>query len=348
MSGDGTLHSRPEFCNQFPPVRQATPRRDQRRSTSRLRVLFIIDPLDTLNLDTETSVLLMEELARRGHRAAVATLTDLYLGDQGAGVRARSIRLDVSQQPFYTLGDATECRFGDFDLVLMRKDPPVDADYLAATFVLERARAEVPVINDPVSLRTVNEKLLPLSVPQFAPPTLVSNDVPRLAAFAATHGRVVLKPLDDCSGRGIEVLSGPDAARIAAYVAARGGGYVMMQQFIAGVVAGDKRIFLLAGDAIGAVNRVPRSIGHLANIHQGARVEATTLTAREHGIIAALKPLLVERGLWLAGIDVIDGYLTEVNVTSPSAARQINAVSGTRIERTIVDWLEGRGWRREA
>ncbi|MFI5366806.1 MAG: glutathione synthase, partial [Candidatus Binatia bacterium] len=171
-----------------------------------MHVLFIIDPLETLNLTTETSLLLVEELARRGHQASVATLADLYLSDQGAGVRAQSISLDLSRQPFYTLAAADEHRFGDFDLVLMRKDPPVDADYIAATFVLERAAAEVPVINDPVSLRTVNEKLLPLSLPQLVPPTLISNDARRLAAFAAAHGRVVLKPLDDCSGRGIEVV----------------------------------------------------------------------------------------------------------------------------------------------
>jgi glutathione synthase len=307
-----------------------------------MHVLFIIDPLETLNLTTETSLLLVEELARRGHQASVATLTDLYLSDQGAGVRAQSISLDLSRQPFYALGAADDHRFGDFDLVLMRKDPPVDADYIAATFVLERAAAEVPVINDPASLRTVNEKLLPLNLSHLVPPTLISNDARRLAAFAAAHGRVVLKPLDDCSGRGIEVVEDADEGRIAAYVAARSGRYIMMQQFIAGVVAGDKRIFLLAGAAIGAVNRVPKSIHHLANIHQGARVEATTLTARDHAIIAAVKPLLAGRGLWLAGIDVIDGYLTEINVTSPSAARQINAVSGTHIERTIVDWLERR------
>ncbi len=307
-----------------------------------MHVLFVIDPLDTLNLVTETSLLLIEELARRGHAASIATLADLYLSDQGAGARTQSIRLTLTQQPFYTLGAATEHRFGDFDLVLMRKDPPVDAHYIAATFVLERAAAEVPVINDPVSLRTVNEKLLPLSLPQLAPPTLVSNDARRLAAFAAAHGRVVLKPLDDCSGRGIVVMDDAGEQRIAAYVAARGAAYIMMQQFIAGVAAGDKRIFLLAGDAIGAVNRVPRSAAHLANIHQGARVEATTLTARDRQIVATVKPLLVARGLWLAGIDIIDGYLTEINVTSPSAARQINAVNGTHIEQTIVDWLERR------
>jgi glutathione synthase len=306
-----------------------------------MRFLFVIDPLDTLNLTTETSLLLIEEMARRGHEAAVATLPDLYLDERGAGVRARSIALDLTRRPFYELGGPAELRFGAFDLILMRKDPPVDADYIIATFVLEQAAAEAPVVNDPVSLRSVNEKLLPLSLPQFSPPTLISNDAGRLAAFAAAHGRIVLKPLQDCSGRGIEVFDRSRAqAVIGPYLAARGGSYVMAQRFLPGVAAGDKRILLLGGEPLGVVNRLPRSPDHLANIHQGARVEATDLTPRDREIIAAVKPLLLERRLWLAGIDVIDGHLTEINVTSPSAARQINAVSGTHIEVPIVDFLE--------
>jgi glutathione synthase len=127
---------------------------------------------------------------------------------------------------------------------------------------------------------------------------------------------------------------------IGSYLAARGGSYVMAQQFLPGVATGDKRILLLAGEPVGAVNRVPQSPDRLANIHQGARVEATTLTSQDLAIVAAVKPLLLARQLWLAGIDVIDGHLTEINVTSPSAARQINAVSGTRVEVPIVDFLE--------
>jgi len=306
-----------------------------------MRVLFILDPLDGLNLATETSLLLIEELARRGHGAAVAGLTDLFLSERGPGVRARSIALDLTRRPFYQLGPDTESRFGDFDLVMMRKDPPVDSEYIAATFMLEHALKEVPVINDPVSLRTVNEKLLPLLLPQFTPPTLISNDADRLTAFAAAHERIVLKPLEDCSGRGIHVVDrrgSRDAIR--AYSAARQGRFVMAQQFLPGVANGDKRIFLLAGEPLGAVNRIPQSPAHLANIHQGAHVEATTLTDRDRAIVAAVKPLLLERRLWLAGLDVIDGHLTEINVTSPSAARQINAVSGLRIEVPIVDFLE--------
>jgi glutathione synthase len=306
-----------------------------------MHVLFIIDPLDTLNRTTETSLLLMEELARRGHTTAVATLPDLYLTERGSGVRAAAIRLRRSGQPFYELGAAADHPFSDFDLVLMRKDPPVDTAYLAATFILERAAAVVPVINDPVSLRTVNEKLWPLSLPRFAPPTIVSSDLERLVAFAGIHNRIVLKPLEDCSGRGIVLVDREQAPqRIAAHLAAHAGRPVLAQRFLEGVAAGDKRILLLAGEPIGAVNRIPRSRDHLANIHQGARVEATALTPRDEAIIAAVQPLLLQRRLWLAGIDVIDGHLTEINVTSPSAARQINAVSGTHIERPIVDFLE--------
>src|SRR5262245_50981662 len=243
-----------------------------------MRALFVIDPLETLNLGTETSLLLIEELARRGYEVAVATLPDLYLCERGAGVRARSITLDLDRRPFCELGTPVDQECAAFDLILMRKDPPVDSDYLTATFVLEHAARVVPVVNDPAGLRSVNEKLWPLSLPQFVPPTLVSNDVDRLQAFAAAHARIVLKPLHDCSGRGIQVVDrGAAAALIPPYLAAQAGGYVMAQQFLNGVAAGDKRILLLAGEPIGAVNRVPRSPDHLANIHQGARVEATTL-----------------------------------------------------------------------
>jgi len=306
-----------------------------------MHVLFVIDPLDSLNLETETSLLLMEEMARRGHVASVAELGDLYLTERSAGARTRRIRIDLARRPFYECAAAHDARFGDFDLVLMRKDPPVDAAYVAATFVLERAALEVPVVNDPASLRNLNEKLLALSVPAFAPPSLLSADADRLAAFARAHGRVVLKPLEECSGRGIEFVDGAHAhAPIAAYLARRGGRPILAQRYLPGVAAGDKRIFLLDGEPIGAVNRVPAHPGRLANIHQGARVEATTLTDRERAIVAAVRPLLRAHRLWMAGVDVIDGHLTEVNVTSPSAARQINAVSGTRLEVPIVDFLE--------
>lgn len=306
-----------------------------------MRLLYIIDPLETLNLETETSLLIMEEAARRGHANAIVTIGDLYLSGDQARAATRTIWLDLSTQPFYRLGAVQDVALAVFDLVLMRKDPPVDALYLGATFILERAATTVPVINDPVSLRTINEKLFPLSFSGFHPPTLVTNDVRRVAAFVAEHGRSILKPLEDCSGRGIRIL-----ADDAAVPAELGGAFVIVQRFIDAVVEGDKRIFLLDGEVLGAVNRIPRHRDALANIHQGATVAATTISARDREIVARVGPELLRRGVSMAGLDVIGGYLTEINVTSPSAARQINAVSGTHIERQIVDSLERQGGRR--
>ncbi len=306
-----------------------------------MHVLFLIDPLATLNLATETSLLMIEELQGRGHAASVATLADLYLTETAAGVRSTPIRLDMQRQPFYELGRAEDGSLARFDIVLMRKDPPVDADYLTATSALERAAQEVAVLNDPLALRSLNEKLLPLRFPDLSPPTLVSNDADRILAFARTHGRVVLKPMEECSGRGIRIVDAADAAEaVPQYVAAANGRFLIVQKFLEGVTAGDKRILVLEGNAIGVVNRIPASRDHLANIHQGARVEAAELTRRDRLIVDALRPMLAENGIWLAGIDVIDGHLTEVNITSPSAVRQINAVSGTHLERELVDSLE--------
>ncbi len=306
-----------------------------------MHVLFILDPLSTLNLATETSLLLIEELQRRGHVASVATLPDLYLAESGAGVRSARIHLDMTRRPFYELAAAQDGSFARFDLVLMRKDPPVDANYLTATFALERAAQEVAVLNDPVALRSLNEKLLPLCFPQFSPPTLVSNDAGRILDFAATHRRVVLKPLEECSGRGIVIVDAERAADVVPqYVSALNGRFLIVQEFIEGVLAGDKRILLLDGELLGVVNRLPADRDHLANIHQGARVEAAELTGRDREIVAAVQPMLAKHRIWLAGIDVIDGCLTEVNITSPSAVRQINAVGGLQLERQIVDSLE--------
>jgi glutathione synthase len=298
-----------------------------------MRLLYVVDPLDTLNLETETSLLIMEEAARRGHENRVATVADLYLADRGGEARSRRIDLLPGETPFYRLGAEGDGPLAAFDVVLMRKDPPVDEAYIAATHVLEHAGTRV--VNDPVALRSLNEKLLPLLFDVPTPPSLVTSDPRRARDFVAAHGRAVLKPLNDCSGRGISILASP--AEVPEVLP---GGFALVQRFLDGVAAGDKRIYLLEGRAIGAVNRVPRDASALANIHQGARVEPTALTAAEQRIVAVVGPALVRQGIWMAGLDVIDGHLTEVNITSPSAARQINAVSGAHIERDLVDFLE--------
>lgn len=302
-----------------------------------MRFLYVVDALDTLNLETETSLLMMEEAARRGHENHVATLDGLFLRDRAAWARHRGIDLQpAGAKSFYRLRGESDDPLSAFDVVLMRKDPPVDDAYLAATYVLERAGA--PVVNDPVALRSVNEKLLPFEFDVPVPPSIVTADVARLRQFVAARGRCILKPLTDCSGRGIRILeTAADAP------ADLGGRFVLVQQFLERVADGDKRILLLDGRAIGAVNRIPNDASSLANIHQGARVERTELTTAELRIVDVVAAPLARRGLWMAGLDVIDGCVTEINVTSPSAARQINAVSGRRVERDLVDFLEKKG-----
>ncbi|HVM97665.1 MAG TPA: glutathione synthase [Candidatus Acidoferrales bacterium] len=306
-----------------------------------MHILFVIDPLEMLNLATETSLLLIEELARRGHVSSVATIHGLSLTEHGAAAQARSIELDLTRQPFYDLGPQTSGGFERFDLVLMRKDPPVDEAYIFATHVLERATADTLVLNNPVSLRLLNEKLLPLRFPQWTPPTLVSADAEQLDAFSRAHGRIVLKPLSECSGRGIRLIDANDAASaITKALAARNGSPLLAQKFLPGVAHGDKRVIVVDGKPIGAVNRIPRSADHLANIHQGAEVRRTDISDHESNVIAHVGRVLQQYGLYFAGLDFIDGYLTEINITSPSAVRQINQMSAVHLEVTMVDFLE--------
>lgn len=310
-----------------------------------MELLFVMDPLEVLILETETSLLLMDEAGRRGHRCSAARLGDLYLLDRSARAWTRPAAVDDASRPHARLGPEEDRALESFDLVLMRKDPPVDLEYLNALLVLEPAAERVPVINDPQGLRQSNEKLLPLEVPGAAAPSVVTADPRVVAAFVREHGDVVVKPLNEFSGRGIVRYSTRDSdldADSVGGLATHEGKHVLVQRFLPGVEAGDKRVVVVAGEPIGWVNRLPRPGSFRANIHQGARVEATSLTSRERELIAAFGPLLAERGLDLAGFDFIDGYVTEINVTSPSALRQINQVMGERLERRVMDWLEAR------
>lgn len=308
-----------------------------------IEFLFVVDPLEVLVLETETSLLLMEEAARRGHASYVAKVGDLYLSDGDPRVRGKPITVRLDRRPFHRLGSVEDRPLDSFDLVLMRKDPPVDVEYHYALAVLARAR--VPVVNDPIGLLLSNEKLLPLEIPGAAPPSVVTADPEVVSEFARRHEEVVVKPLNEFSGRGISRMSvhgsSLDSDAIGA-LAAHQGLHVMVQRFLPEVTRGDKRIFVLSGEPLGWVNRIPRPGSFRANIHQGASVEATEPTDREREVIEAARPILEERGLELAGFDFIGDWLTEINVTSPSALRQIDHVMGLRLEERVVDRLEER------
>jgi glutathione synthase len=227
----------------------------------------------------------------------------------------------------------------------MRTEPPVDLDYYNAPLSLARVAGWVAVVNDPAGLLVSNEKLLPLEIPGVAAPSVVTANPRVVTEFVREHGDVVVKPLNEFSGRGIARYSTLDSdldADSVAALATHEGRHVIVQQFLPEVERGDKRVLVVAGEPLGWVNRLPRPGSFRANIHQGARIEATTLTGREREIIAAFRPLMSERGLDLAGFDFIGGTLTEINVTSPSALRQINQVMEEALEGRLVDWLESR------
>lgn len=299
------------------------------------KIGFLMDPYETLNLVTETSLLLMDELMARGHAVYWVEQDQLsLLNDRLSGSLTRVESTDPFAQS--ATGRVT---LDVLDALMIRKDPPFDKSYLHLTYLLDFMPPHVLQINSPAALRDINEKLFTLKWAGHCPDTLVSRDAMTLMNFVERHGKVVLKPLDECSGRGIRFVSidDRDIARESIRTMLGTEGYIMAQQFLPEVKAGDKRVYLVDGAPVAWVNRVPAEGKDLANIHQGASCEVTELTPLEWHISELVGSDLTTRGIVLAGLDFIGEKLTEVNVTSPSAVRQINAVTGSRVERRIVD-----------
>jgi len=302
------------------------------------KLLFIMDPYEKLNLETETSLLLMQELLERGKHVYWLQQENLALvHDQPMGLVFPVTGTDPLQrtEPVWT-------NLNRFDAVLVRKDPPFDTGFLQLTLILDHLDPGIIQFNDVKALRDFNEKMLPLRWPEFTPPTLISMNAAQLARFTIKHRSLVLKPLNDCSGRGISKIDWDeredfreqiDQALIDSDGKPR---FLVAQKFLPAVNQGDKRVYLVNGTPVGTVNRIPQAGSYLANIHQGAKCEATQLSSRENHIIRTIAPFLREQGIFLAGADFIDGYLTELNITSPSAIRQINAVSGEQVQHKIV------------
>lgn len=305
---------------------------------SERKFLFIMDPYETLNLETETSLLLMEELIGRGVAVYWVEVDGLLLRQNSLMAKARRVH---SVEPFNRSG-VKEMPVERFDAVVPRLDPPFDERYLHVSYLLDFVPSHVRQFNRGASLRNMNEKLLPLFWPDVTPPTLTGMDAGAIRAFLEEHEAIVLKPLGDCSGRGIVKLQASDAeagAQIADFLKDAEGRprFVQAQVFLPEVSAGDKRVYLVNGKPIGVVNRVPREGGYLANIHQGAEVTASELSRMEAGVLRRIEPCLVREGLLMVGADFIGGRLTELNITSPSAIRQINQVSKRAVHPLIVD-----------
>ena len=286
------------------------------------RQLFLIDPIGRLRPEKDSSVALMQAGQRAGEEIWAAQPSDLAAGE-GA---PRVLAAPITAEPWYSAGEARWQPLSQFQQVWMRKDPPVDEAYLYATHLLELAeRQGVQVLNRPASLRAWNEKLGALQFPELMAPTLVASDVELLRQFAATHGEVVLKPLGGRAGQGVIRSSGeaPGLGALLELVTQQQQLPVMIQAFLPQVSEGDKRILLVNGEPLGAVNRKPKAGEFRSNLAVGGQPEATDLSPRERQICDVLRPALIEAGLFFVGIDVIAGHLSEINVTSPTGIREV-------------------------
>jgi glutathione synthase len=309
------------------------------------RLGVVMDPIAAINPRTDSTLAMLLEAARRGWMLDYMELGDLRLRNGRAEATTRALQVRDQADDWFTLGPARDVGLEEVDLVLMRKDPPVDLEFITSTWILEAAeRAGTLVVNRPRSLRDANEKLAATWFPHLAPPSLVSRDRVALRAFMEAHERVVLKPLDAMAGRSVFVtgVGDPNASVILEEVTRRGQRTIMAQRFLPGVAeSGDKRILLVNGEPVpGALARIPAPGELRANLAAGGRAQAAELTERERQICREIGPVLRERGLYFVGIDVIDGCLTEINVTSPTGIRQIDLHLGLNIAGMLFDVLE--------
>ena len=310
-----------------------------------MRALFILDALDRLALAGDTSYALMLEAAARGWD--VWTCQVEHLGLIGDDAIAEAVPTIVTpavtpDEAFQTEARVTR-RLGDFDVVLMRKDPPVDVSYLHATWILDHARGKTLLVNDPRGLRELNEHLAVLRFPQLTPPTIVTRSVDKLRAFQKEQGgAIVVKPVDGYGGLGIFVVrdGDPNASSILETSTGAGTRWTLAQRYLPEAAQGDKRIVLVDGEPIGAVLRVPASDEARGNLHVGGAAVKTSLDARDREIVAALAPFLHTHGQILVGLDVIGGMLTEINITSPTGVRHISRLEERNVAAPVLDAFE--------
>lgn len=308
-----------------------------------MKFVFLMDPIERINIDTDSTFVLMLESNRRGHEVYYAEINALELSEGKPFATVRQAVMQRKKGDHYRLGAPVRASLDEVDAIFMRKDPPVDPNFLLATLVLDRVDgSRVVMVNRPSTLRDWNEKLAALFFPDLIPPTLVSADRARLRSFVEDVEHAVVKPLLGAGGFGVLRVGRGDSNLGSALDLLTNEGRMMIeaQAFIASVSEGDKRIILSDGEPIGAVNRRPRAGELRANLHVGAVAEKTILTDRDREICNAIGPELRRRGLLFVGIDVIGGYLTEINVTSPTGLQEIARLDGVHLEAEIIDLVE--------
>lgn len=305
---------------------------------------MVMDGPETVSAATDTSFGLMLAARERDHRVWHCEPAGVSLIEGRVRATASPAILDESATEPVTLGEPADLDLTAVDAVLVRVDPPFDLAYLHLTLLLDSLVGSTPVVNAPRGLRDANEKLYVGRFPDLTPPTIVTADADRLLAFAAAQGAAVAKPIDGHGGRGVLIVrpGDPNAPSIVDTLTGRGRVQVVAQRFLEGVREGDKRILLLDGEPLGAILRRPTDDDFRANVCVGGAVEPAGLDDGDHRIVQRIGPALRDDGLHFVGIDVIEGRLTEINVTSPTGLRQLTQLSGERPDLDVVRWIERR------
>ena len=309
-----------------------------------LKVALQMDPIGSVNIDADSTFRIALEAQARGHTLFFYT-PDRLAFDEGR-VTARGWPIDLRREKgnHVTYGLEAEVDLASFDVVWLRQDPPFDMGYITTTHILERIHPGTLVVNDPFWVRNSPEKLLVLNYPHLTPPTMIARDLATIRAFKARHGDVILKPLYGNGGAGVFRLDPNDRNLASLHELFTGMSRepLIVQKFLPDVVKGDKRIILVDGEPVGAINRVPQAGETRSNMHAGGRPEKTGLTARDLEICAAIGPELKAKGQVFVGIDVIGDWLTEINVTSPTGLQEMERFDGTNGAARIWEVIEAR------
>jgi glutathione synthase len=307
---------------------------------------IVMDPIGSINIRKDSSFAMLLAAQRRGWALRYLELGDLLLRDGEAWGNARALEVVDDPAGWYRLGEPTLAPLGELDVLLMRKDPPVGREYIHATHLLEQAEREgTLVVNRPQALRDVNEKLYTAWFADLCPPSLVDRDRGRLRAFVEAHGDVIVKPLDAMGGESVFRLreGDPNLSVVLELMTERGNRYTLAQRFVPEIARGDKRILLVDGEPVPhALARIPAAGETRGNLAAGGRGEGVPLTDRDREICARVAPLLREKGLLFVGLDVIGDYLTEINVTSPTCIRELDALYGLDIAGQLMEVIAAR------
>ena len=309
-----------------------------------LNVAVQMDPIEKISIAGDTTFALMLEAAARGHELSYYRPENLSLREGRAIAHVAPVEVRDVVGDHVTLGPARTVDLAEMDVVLLRQDPPFDLAYITSTHILQRLAPGTLVVNDPVSVRNAPEKLMVMDYPHLMPPTLITRDRAEIEAFRRQHGEVVIKPLHGHGGASVFKIAerDPNFGSLYDLFAQMFREQWVVQAYLKNIVKGDKRIILVDGEPLGAVNRVPAENDIRSNMVRGGAAAATEFTEKELEICATIRPELKRLGLLLVGIDVIDGHLTEINVTSPTGIRAIKRVGGPDLAVPVWDAIEAR------